>query len=265
MGGRQFENKVAVVTGSTQGIGEAVARLLAERGAAGIVICGRSRERGERLAAEIGAVAPCTFVEADLAHVDQGQRVIDTAERVFGGLDVLVNCAAATDRGTVDSTTEEVWDQLFAMNVKSQFFLIQRAVQVMRKSGGGGSIASIGTIVAHGGPPFLIGYSASKGALMTLTRGLANALKGERIRVNTLNIGWTNTPREHVVQTQTHGRPDNWLETASRAQPFGRLIEPDEVARALAFLCSAESGLMTGAVIDFDQTVIGTMDENPGV
>jgi NAD(P)-dependent dehydrogenase (short-subunit alcohol dehydrogenase family) len=135
----------------------------------------------------------------------------------------------------------------------------------MRRHQTPGAIANIGTIVAHGGPPFLIAYSASKGALMTMTRGLANALKGDRIRINPLNIGWTNTPREHLVQTQVHGRPENWLELASAAQPFGRLIEPGEVARALAFLCSDESGLMTGAVIDFDQTIIGTMDENPGV
>ena len=100
---------------------------------------------------------------------------------------------------------------------------------------------------------------------MTMTRALANALKHDRIRINTLNIGWTNTPREHLVQTQVHGRPENWLEMVSKNQPRGRLIEPEEVARAVAFLCSAESGLMSGAVIDFDQTVIGTNDENPGV
>ena len=98
-----------------------------------------------------------------------------------------------------------------------------------------------------------------------MTRALANALKGDRIRVNTLNIGWTNTPREHLVQTEVHGRPQDWLAQASAAQPFGRLLQPDEVARAIAFLTSAESGLMTGAVIDFDQQVIGTRDDNPGV
>jgi len=259
----QFDGKVAVVTGSTQGVGEGVARLMAARGAAGVVVCGRNRAQGEAVASGIGA--PGHFVPADLMAIADGRRVIDAALERFGRLDVLVNCAAATDRGSVDSTTEEVWDKLFTMNVKSQFFMIQHAVQAMRRHGEGGAVANIGTIVAHGGPPFLIPYSASKGALMTLTRGLANALRHERIRINTLNIGWTNTPREHVVQTETHGRPGNWLEIASRGQPFGRLIEIDDVARAICFLCSDESGLMTGAVIDYDQTVIGTMDENPGV
>jgi NAD(P)-dependent dehydrogenase (short-subunit alcohol dehydrogenase family) len=154
---------------------------------------------------------------------------------------------------------------MFALNVKSQFFLIQRAVEVMRRHRVEGAIANIGTMTAHGGPPKLIAYSASKGALMTMTRALANALRHDRIRINTLNIGWTNTPREHLVQTGMDGQPENWLELASRKQPFGRLIEADEVARAIAFLCSAESGLMTGAVIDFDQNIVSAWDESPGM
>ena len=260
----QFAGKVAAITGGTQGLGEAAARLLAQRGAAGIAICGRNRERGEQVAAEI-TECPVLYVQADLADMNQCRGFIDAAEQRFGRLDVLINCAAATDRGRIENTTEEIWDKLFTLNVKSQFFLIQRAVEVMRRHGIEGAIANIGTIVAHGGPPFLIPYSASKGALMTMTRGLANALKHDRIRINTLNIGWTNTPREHVVQTQVHGRPDNWLEEASKEMPFGRLIEPDEVARTLAFLTSDESGLLTGAVIDFDQQILGTMDDQPGV
>jgi NAD(P)-dependent dehydrogenase (short-subunit alcohol dehydrogenase family) len=262
----ELAGKVAAITGGTQGIGEATARLFAARGAAGIAICGRNLENGERVAREIsGAGCPTEFVHADLARMADGRNFIDSAEASFGRLDVLVNCAAATDRGTIESTTEEVWDTLFTLNVKSQFFLIQRAVEVMRRHRIAGAIASIGTMVAYGGPPYLLAYSASKGALMTLTRGLANALKRDRIRINARNIGWTNTPREHLVQTKVHDRPENWLEVVSQNQPFGRLLEPDEVARALAFLCSDESGLMTGAVIDFDQTIIGTMDENPGV
>lgn len=262
----QLAGKVAAITGGTQGLGEAVARLFAARGAAGLALCGRNVERGERIASELsGAGCPTEFVHADLERMADGRNFIDSAEASFGRLDILVNCAAATDRGTIETTTEEIWDRLFTLNVKSQFFLTQRAVEVMRRHKIAGAIANVGTMVAYGGPPYLLAYSASKGALMTMTRGLANALKHDRIRINTLNIGWTNTPREHVVQTEVHGRPQNWLEIVSRNQPFGRLIEPDEVARAIAFLCSAESGLMSGAVIDFDQTIIGTMDENPGV
>jgi NAD(P)-dependent dehydrogenase (short-subunit alcohol dehydrogenase family) len=262
----QLAGKVAAITGGTQGLGEATARLFAARGAAGLALCGRNVERGERIASEIsGSGCPTEFVHADLERMEDGRNFIDSAAASFGRLDILVNCAAATDRGTIETTTEEIWDRLLTSNVKSQFFLIQRAVEVMRRDKTAGAIANVGTMVAYGGPPFLLAYCASKGALMTMTRGLANALKHDRIRVNTLNIGWTNTPREHLVQTEVHGRPENWLEIVSKNQPFGRLIEPDEVARAIAFMCSAESGLMTGAVIDFDQTVVGTNDENPGV
>jgi NAD(P)-dependent dehydrogenase (short-subunit alcohol dehydrogenase family) len=262
----QLAGKVAAITGGTQGLGEAIARLFAARGAAGLALCGRNIERGEAIASELsGAGCPTEFVHADLERMDDGRNFIDSTEASFGRLDVLVNCAAATDRGTVENTTEELWDRIFTLNVKSQFFLIQRAVEVMRRHRTPGAIANIGTMTAHGGPPKLIAYSASKGALMTMTRALANALKRDRIRVNTLNIGWTNTPREHLVQTRMDRQPENWLEIASRNQPFGRLIEPDEVARAIAFLCSDESGLMTGAVIDYDQNVVGTNDENPGV
>jgi NAD(P)-dependent dehydrogenase (short-subunit alcohol dehydrogenase family) len=261
----QLAGKVAAITGGTQGVGEAVARLFAARGAAGLALCGRTVERGEAIARELsGAGCPTEFVHADLERMDDGRSFIDSAEASFGRLDILVNCAAATDRGTIETTTEELWDRIFTLNVKSQFFLIQRAVEVMRRHESAGAIANIGTMTAHGGPPKLIAYSASKAALMTMTRALANALKRERIRVNTLNIGWTNTPREHLVQTRMDRQPDNWLEIASRNQPFGRLIEPDEVARAIAFLCSDESGVMTGAVIDYDQNVVGTWDENPG-
>lgn len=261
-----FQGKVAVVTGGTQGVGEGVARLMAARKAAGLVICGRNVDRGEAVAEEISALgSPTIFVAADLEKVADGQNVIDQAEENFGRLDCLVNCAAATDRGSIENTTEEVWDKLFNMNVKSQFFMAQRAIEVMRRHKIEGTIVNIGTIVAHGGPPFLIPYSSSKGALSVMTRAVANAVRHDRIRMNALNIGWTNTPREHIVQTEVHSRPENWLELASKEQPFGRLIEIDDVARAVAFLASAESGLMTGAVIDFDQTIIGTMDENPGM
>ncbi len=265
-GAGQFAGKVVAITGGTQGVGEAVARLMVERGAAGLALAGRTAPRGEALAAELSDLGtPTVFVQADMANVADCQRFIDQTEQRFGRLDALVNCAADTGRGRVENTSEEVWDHMFAVNVKAPFFLIQRAVEVMRRHQIAGSIANIGTIVAYGGPPFLIPYSSSKGALMTMTRAVANALKHDRIRVNTLNIGWTNTPREHLVQTKVHGKPEDWLATESQNQPFGRLVEPAEIARAIAYLTSDESGLLTGAVFEFDQVIIGTMDDQPDV
>jgi NAD(P)-dependent dehydrogenase (short-subunit alcohol dehydrogenase family) len=262
MGSHQFEGKVAVVTGGTQGLGEATARLFARRGAAGLVICGRNEERGSRVADEIAASGCQTmFVQADLADLDDCARMIDAAEGEFGRLDSLVNCAASAERGTVDDTTPELWDRVFAINVRAPFFLLQRAVKIMRDQKIEGTIVNVITIASHGGAPYLVPYAASKGALATLTRNTANALLRNRIRVNGLNIGWMNTPGEHVTQKRFHDAPDDWLERASPRQPFGRLLEPEEVARAIAFLASDESGLMTGSVVDFDQTVVGTVPD----
>ena len=145
----QFADKVAAITGGTQGLGEAIARLFAARGAAGLAICGRNVERGERIASEIsGSGCPTEFVHADLERMDDCRNFVGSAEESFGRLDILVNCAAATDRGTVETTTEEIWDRLFTLNVKSQFFLIQRAVEVMRRRKIPGAIANIGTMPA---------------------------------------------------------------------------------------------------------------------
>ena len=262
----QFAGKVAAITGGTQGLGEAAARLLAARGAAGLCLAGRNEDRGTAIAAALSeSGCPTQFVRTDVESVAACRNFIDRTEARFGRLDVLVNCAGCTDRGRLENTTEEGWDRLYAVNVKAPLFLTQRAVEVMRRHGIAGAIVNIGSIVAQGGPPFLIPYSASKGSLMTLTRGLANTLAPDHIRINMLNIGWTNTPHEHVVQTQIHHRLENWLAEVSRDLPFGRLLEPAEIARAIAYLTSDESGMLTGAVIQFDQQIIGTMADQPAV
>jgi NAD(P)-dependent dehydrogenase (short-subunit alcohol dehydrogenase family) len=262
IGSNHFSGRVAVVTGGTQGLGEATARLFAQRGAAGLVICGRNEDRGRRVAADItSAGCPTIFVRADLARVEDCFAVVDAAEHEYGRLDSLVNCAALTDRGAVDDTTQELWDRMFAVNVRAPFFLLQRAVQVMRARRIEGTIVNVITVSSHGGAPYLVAYAASKGALATLTKNTANALVHDRIRVNGLNIGWMNTQGEDAIQKRFHDAPDDWLERAARQQPFGRLLEPEEVARAIAFLASDESGMMTGSVIDFDQIVVGTVPD----
>jgi len=144
------------------------------------------------------------------------------------------------------------------VNVRAPFFLLQRAVTLMRKRNIEGTVVNVISVSSHGGAPYLVPYAASKGALATLTRNTANALLVHRIRVNGLNLGWMNTPGEHATQQRFHDAPDDWLERAVKHQPFGRLLEPVEVARVIAFLASEESGMMTGSVIDFDQIVVGT-------
>jgi NAD(P)-dependent dehydrogenase (short-subunit alcohol dehydrogenase family) len=254
-------DKVAIVTGGTQGLGEAIARLFGERGAAGIVICGRNAKGGERVASEIStAGCPTVFVQADLTKVADCRNVVAKADERFGRVDALVNAAALTDRGNIFDTTEERYNEIFDANVRGPFFLIQESVRIMRREKIAGSIVNIQSMSAHGGQPFNTAYCASKGALATLTRNVAHSLLKFRIRVNGLNIGWMSTPGEDTIQKTYHGAKDGWLEEAVRAKPFGRLIDPKEVARACAYLCSDESGLMTGSNIDFDQNVLGTSD-----
>jgi NAD(P)-dependent dehydrogenase (short-subunit alcohol dehydrogenase family) len=256
-----LSGKIAIVTGGTQGLGEAIARLFAERGAAGLVICGRNADKGERVASDISAAGcPTVFVKADLAKVADCRKVVAKAEERFGRVDALVNAAALTDRGDIFDTTEQRFDEIFDVNVRAPFFLIQETVRVMRREKIAGSIVNIQSMSAHGGQPFITAYCASKGALATLTRNVAHSLLKFRIRVNGLNIGWMSTEGEDNIQKKYHGAEDSWLDEAVKTRPFGRLIDPKEVARACAYLCSDESGLMTGSNIDFDQNVVGTGD-----
>lgn len=264
MSDTSFEGRHAIVTGGTQGLGEAVARLFAERGAAGIVVCGRNRERGEAVARELSAGGcPTRFVAADLARVADCRRVVAEADGAFGSVHALVNCAADTERGTILDTSEELFDRLFAINVRAPFFLIQDAAKVMRREGTPGAVVNVLSMSGHGGQPFICAYSASKGALATLTRNAAFSLMPDRIRVNGLNIGWMDTPGEDAIQRKFHGAGDGWLAEAEARQPFGRLLKTGEVARAAAFLCSDESGMMTGSLVDFDQAVLGACETQP--
>ncbi len=252
--------RVAIVTGSTQGLGEAIARRLVDEALiGGLVICGRNAANGERLARELGTGGCRTeFVRADLALVEDCRRVAEAARRAFGRVDFLVNSAATSERGTILDTTPEVFDRIFAVNVRAPFFLMQAVIRDLIERGAPGSILNVISMSSHGGQPFLSPYSASKGALATLTRNVACAVRRHRIRVNGLNLGWMDSPAEHAVQKKFHGAGDDWLQKAEREQPFGRLLKPAEVAEFAAFLLSERSGLMTGSVIDYDQNVVGT-------
>jgi NAD(P)-dependent dehydrogenase (short-subunit alcohol dehydrogenase family) len=261
---KQFAGQYAVITGGTQGMGEAVARLFAARGAAGLVICGRNKTKGEAVAGSLTKAGCKTlYVEADLAEVEDCRKIIAIADKAFGKLHVLANCAGYTDRGTILDTSPELFDQMFAVNVRAPFFLMQDAIKIMRREGIAGAIVNLITMSSYGGQPFITAYCASKGALVTLTRNVAFGVMRDRIRVNGLNVGWSDTPGEDRVMKLYHGAKDGWLGEAERKQPFGRLIKPAEVARAIAFLASSEAGLMTGSIVDFDQSVRGAYESPP--
>ncbi len=258
---RTLAGQVAIVTGASQGLGEAVARELAARGASGLLLTGRSRERGEAVAASLrSAGCDARFQSVDLSDLAAVKTIVPAAEAAFGRLDILVNAAGDTDRGTVFDTTPDLYERIMAVNLRAPFFLIQDAAELMRRKAITGAIVNIQSMSAHGGQPFLSAYSVSKGALATLTKNAAFGLLAHKIRVNGLNIGWMATPGEDAIMRRRHDAQDGWLDEAAARQPFGRLLDPREVARAVAYLASAESGLMTGSNIDFDQTILGAHD-----
>ncbi len=254
----RLDGKVAIVTGATQGIGAAIAGTLAASGVSGLLITGRDPERGEAMARRLSGLGPkAVFVAADLAEEDAPARIVSQCLDVFGRIDALANAAGLTDRAGFLDADAAIWEKLFAVNARAPFFLMQGAIAAMKSRGGGGAIVNILSINAHCGAPDLAVYSATKGALATLTKNAAHAHKGDRIRVNGINMGWADTPGERRMQGETLGLGAGWIDAANAAVPFGRLLAAQEVANLAVFLLSDAAGPMTGSVIDQEQWVVG--------
>lgn len=256
----EFSERNYIITGGTQGLGRGVAEHLASLGAGGIVICGRNEEHGNHVWELLEAAgSEALYVHADLQLEEDCRNVVRQAEKKFGTIHGLVNAAGLTNRGTLESTTVELWDLIMNVNARAPFILAQETVGIMKKNGIRGSIVNMVSDNCHGGQPFNLPYAASKGALATLTKNLAHALLQDRIRVNGICLGWMSTPHEHEIQLEM-GQPENWLELAEKEKPFGRLLRPQDLAYLSEYLLSDRSEMMTGALIDFDQKVIGGLD-----
>ncbi|WP_368346033.1 SDR family oxidoreductase [Pelagovum sp. HNIBRBA483] len=260
----RIDGKIAVITGGTQGLGAAIARQFAEAGAAGIVLVGRGREKGEKVATEIGAAfgIDVRMVAADLGNLEDVHRIMAETDETFGRVDILVNAAGLTDRGNIMNTSAELFDSMFAVNVRAPFFLMQDAAKIMIREGVEGRIVNIGSMSEHAGQPFLCPYSASKGALATLTRNAGFALMRNRIHVNQLSIGWMNSDHERKLIEFETGDP-HFIDRAAAAKPFGRILDPKEVAKAVLWMASNDSGMMTGTIVNFDQSIWGAYDDAP--
>lgn len=254
----RMDGKICVISGATQGLGAAIARRLAAAGAAGIVITGRNAARGNAVAGDIRDRhgIPAQFLAADLGSPEDAQHVFAEVDRLFSKVHVLVNAGANTERGTILDTTPELFDRQFAINVRGPYFMMQNALKLMIRERIEGAICNIGSISALSGQPFINAYCASKGALTTLTANTAFSVMANRIRVNQLNVGWMASDNEKALQAESD--PD-WEAKAAASLPFGRLVDPEEAARAVNFLVSDDAGLMTGAIVNYDQSVWGAV------
>jgi NAD(P)-dependent dehydrogenase (short-subunit alcohol dehydrogenase family) len=209
---------------------------------------------------ELGGPERALFVAADLGRVEDCALVVDATVERFGRIDILVNNAASTARGTLETTSAADFDAMIAINLRAPFLTVQRALPTFKaqhaREGTGGVVVNIGSINGYIGLPQLAAYSASKGGLMTLSKNLANALGQWRVRVHVLNVGWTLTEGEQIVQRDTGAGPD-WLGQAAATRPWNRLLEADEIASAVAFLASNEAAIFSGAAIDLEQFPVG--------
>jgi NAD(P)-dependent dehydrogenase (short-subunit alcohol dehydrogenase family) len=250
-----LKDKVVLVNGGSQGVGAGVVRAALREGAR-VVFTGRRADAGEAFAKETGAV----FVRADLADPAQARGSVEQAVELCGRIDCLVNAAGLTSRGSLLDTTPELFDAHVAINLRAPFFAMQAAVRNMVDRGAPGTIVNVITSSAHGGQPFLAPYVAAKAGLVGLTRNAAHAHRWDRIRINGLNIGWTDTEGEDATQRAFHGAGDDWRQKAAEAVPMGKLGQVDEIADFVVFLLSERSGVVTGSVIDWDQIVFGGLD-----
>ena len=256
-----LEGKVLLVSGGTQGMGAAVARAAVDEGAT-VTVSGRRADVGRACAEELSRRGDreAVFVEADVADVAQAQGSVAEVVRRFGRIDCLVNAAGLTSRGSLLDTTPELFDAHVAVNLRAPFFLMQAAVRDMVARGEPGTVVNVITMSSHGGQPHLAPYSATKAGLVGLTRNAAYAHRWDRVRINGINIGWTETEGEDAVQREFHDAGDDWRERAAESLPMGRLGQPDDAAALVVLLLSDRSGVVTGSVVDWDQQVVGTSD-----
>lgn len=252
-GKKSLRGKVAVVTGSTQGLGAAIASLYVREGAK-VVLTGLSSADGVALAKQFGKNA--IFEQTDLARTDDCKRLIDAALDRFGKIDILVNNAVDATRANIDDVSPEAFDRIFAVNVRAPLLLGHHAIESLRRQQG--VIINIGSINAFMGEPSLLVYAASKAAVQTASRNLANYLKFDRVRVYCLNVGWMNSEGERAMMKRL-GHPADFIDRQGKAWPLGRILKPAEVAEVALFLATDKAAPFSGQVIELEQFPTGAL------
>lgn len=244
----RLDGKAILVTGSTTGIGEAIARRCLAEGAR-VLLHGRDRARGEALVAELGERA-CLHVD-DLEDPAAAGRLAAAAEQAFGALDALVNNAAWVVRSSLETTSADFFDRVMRINVRAPMLLIQATLPQLARTRG--CVLNIGSINGYCGEPRQLDYSMSKGALMTMSRNLADALSPRGVRVNHFNVGWVLTPNEYQLKI-SEGLAEDWPSTLDRYTiPSGKMTRPEDIAAHAAFWVSDDSRPMSGSVLELEQ------------
>lgn len=219
------------------------------------MISGRDTARGTALAARLGPRVH--FHAADLALPDAPAQLFAASLAAMGRVDALVNAAGLTTRASMLDGTVDLWNRLFSVNARAPYMLMQALIRHLLDRASPGSIVNIQSVNTHCGTPELAIYSATKGALQTLTKNAANAHLADRIRVNGINMGWVATPTEIALQAETLGKGAGWQAEVAASRPLKRLLTMAEVATLTLYLLSDLSGLQTGTVTDLEQVVLG--------
>ncbi len=248
----RLQDKTIIVTGSTTGIGKAIAKRCLDEGAE-VLIHGLEPELAETTWSELDPDRKRSdVIIADLEDRFAPKLIIESAISRFGKIDAIVNNAAAVGTGKIESTDETKWDRFLTINAKAPFFLIKQSLPHLERSHG--CILNIGSVNAYCGEPDLLPYSISKGALQTMTRNLGDTLHREYgIRVNQINPGWILTENERQ-RKQEQGLPEDWPKLlGDYFAPSGRIFDPAEIAAAAVYFLSDESGPVSGSVLDIEQ------------
>lgn len=246
----RLKDKVIIVTGSTMGIGKAIAKRAVSEGAK-VIIHGLEEDLGSKVVSELGSENARLYIE-DISNEGATQRLVDFALDSWGRIDSIVNNAAIVAASTILTTDKVFLTRLLEVNTMAPFFLIQSALPHLIASHG--AVLNIGSINAWCGENNLLAYSISKGALMTMTRNLGDSLFRESgVRVNQINPGWVLTENE-IKRKKEHGLPDKWYEDLPAFYaPAGRIIWPEEIAAAAIYWLADESGPISGQVVDLEQ------------
>lgn len=246
----RLEDKVIIVTGSTTGIGKAIANRCVEEGAK-VVLHGLEADLGKEVLEEIGE-ENAVFHQEDISETGCSDRLVGLAISKWGKLDAIVNNAAMVVTSNISDTDRTFLQKVLDVNAISPFLLIQSALSELSKNKG--CVLNIGSVNAWSGEPNLLAYSMSKGALMTMNRNLGDALMRDHgVRVNQINPGWVLTERERERKKQ-HGLFETWYENIpAMYAPSGRILWPEEIAAAAIYWLSDESGPISGQVVDLEQ------------